>query len=74
MWVWVFLCLCVIMAAKCGHPTIAAMCVLFVDKCAGRVLLHVSGLDQTCREVVEHTGVAMCLTDGEPLKAAQSNH
>lgn len=33
------------------------MCVLFVDKFAGCVLLRVSGSDQTHSEVMEHTGV-----------------
>ena len=44
------------------------MCVLFVDIFAGRVLLHVSGPDQTRCEVMEHAGVTLRLTDGEPLK------
>lgn len=50
------------------------MCVLFVDKFAGRVLLRVLGPDQTHSEVMEHAGVTLQLTDGEPLKMAQSHH
>lgn len=51
-----------------SHPTTAAMCVLFVDKFAGLVLLRFLGPDQTHSEVMEHTGVTVRLTDGEPLK------
>lgn len=73
VWVWVFLWMS--HGCQCGHTaTTAAMCVLFVDKFAGCVLLCVSGPDQTHSEVMEHAGVTLRMTDGEPLKMAQLNH
>lgn len=61
-------------AVNVDSPLTAAMCVLFVDKFAGCLLLQVFGLAQTHSQVKEHTCVTVRLTDGAPLKMSQSNH
>ena len=89
LFVCVCVCACVLMRKSVGagvcvclchrdckrrRPTTADMCVPFVDKFAGCVLLRMSGQNQTLCKVMKHISVTRQLTGGEPLKRNQSNH